>query len=82
MGRGVEKGVETKRQREDTERGEGSERDRERPNSPFIASQAPTWLFLSNCWAKARRMLTVLTDESDGTNSQLRIPSQVTLGNV
>ena len=32
-------------------RGEG---ERERPNSPFIASQAPTWLLLGNCWAEPR----------------------------
>ena len=25
------------------------------PNSPFTASQAPTWLLLGNCWAEPRR---------------------------
>jgi hypothetical protein len=30
-------------------------KERQRGNSPFIASQAPTWVLLGNCWAELRR---------------------------
>ena len=30
-------------------------RESQTPTSPFIASQAPTWLLLGNCWAEPRR---------------------------
>jgi len=36
------------------ERGRGTERERGQ-TSPFIASQAHTWLLLGNCWVEPRR---------------------------
>lgn len=52
--------------RSHTHRGQG-EKDNggERPQSPFIASQAPTWLLLGNRWAEPR--------ENANTNNNSRL---------
>lgn len=69
--KGDEKGVEAEKERGWKERrekvgkrpagntwlgeGPGEEKEVGAANSPFIASQAPNWLLLSNCWEEPRR---------------------------